>query len=133
MCGGKGGMIGSIFSGVENMANAVQSDAESKGNAKTVRSVARVEAEKARRAGRKGASSARAAAAENGLDVDLGSAAMIQDEHLSDAEYNAAITVMDANNNASNIRRKGKMQRNSYGMKAASDFVDAGAQAMGWK
>lgn len=126
MCGGG---VSSIFSGVQNLANAQQADAESKGNAKTVRSVARVEAEKARRAGKRGASSARAAAAENGLDVDLGSAAMIQDEHLSDAEYNAAITVMDANNNASNIRRAGKMQRNNYAMKATSDFVSAA----GWK
>ena len=133
MCGG--GMVSSIFSGVENMANAVQVDAESKGNAKTVRSVARVEADKIRRAGQSGASSARAAAAENGLDVDLGSAAMIQDEHVSDAEFNAMITKLDADNNASNIRRAGKMQRNNYGMKAASDFISAGGQAMtgGWK
>ena len=131
MCGG--GMVSSIFSGVENLANAQQVNAESIGNAKTVRSVARVEADKIRRAGQSGASSARAAAAENGLDVDLGSAAMIQDEHVSDAEFNALITTMDADNNASNIRRAGKMQRNNYGMKATSDFINVGAEAMGWK
>ncbi len=131
MCGG--GAVSSIFSGVQNMANAQQADAESKGNAKTVRSVARAEADKLRRAGKQGASSARAAAAENGLDVDLGSAAMIQDEHVSDAEFNALITMMDADNNASNIRRAGKMQRNNYGMKATSDFINVGAEAMGWK
>lgn len=131
MCGG--GMIGSIFSGVENMANAQQVNAESKGNAKTVRSVARAEADKLRRAGKQGASSARAAAAENGLDVDIGSAAMIQDEHIGNAEFNALMTTLDADNNASNIRRAGKMQRNNYGMKATSDFIKVGGEAMGWK
>ena len=132
MCGG-GNIIGDIFSGAQGMMNAVQSNEEAKGNAKTVRSVARVEAEKLKRQGKANASSARAAAAENGLDVDVGAAAMIQDEHIGDAQYNAAITISDADNNASNIRRAGKMQRNNYGMQAASSFISAGAKAAGWK
>lgn len=133
MCGGKGGMIGSIFSGVENMANAVQSDAVAKGNAKTVRSVAQLNSKKIIEQGKKGASSVRAAAAENGLDVDVGSAAMIQDEITGDASYNSTMNLSDASWQASQIKQQGKMQRNSYGMKSASSFIDAGAQAMGWK
>lgn len=132
MCG-KGNIVGDVFKGIGGMANAVQSDAEAKGNAKTVRSVARVEAEKIKRQGKANASSARAAAAENGLDVDVGAAAMIQDEHIGDAQYNAAITISDAENNANNIRRAGKMQRNNYGMQATSSFISAGAKAVGWK
>lgn len=131
MCGG--GMIQSIFSGVENMANAVQSDAVAKGNAKTVRSVAQLNSKKIIEQGKKGASSARAAAAENGLDVDVGSAAMIQDEIIGDASYNSTMNLSDASWQASQIKQQGKMQRNSYGMKAASNFIDAGAQAAGWK
>lgn len=131
MCGG--GMIQSIFSGVENMANAVQSDAVAKGNAKTVRSVAQLNSKKIIEQGKKGASSARAAAAENGLDVDVGSAAMIQDEITGDASYNSTMNLSDASWQASQIKQQGKMQRNSYGMKAASNFIDAGAQAAGWK
>ena len=131
MCGG--GMIGSIFSGVENMANAVQSDAVAKGNAKTVRSVAQLNSKKILEQGKKDASSARAAAAENGLDVDIGSAAMIQDEIVGDASYNSAMNLSDANWQAKQIKQQGKMQRNNYGMKSASSFIDAGAQAMGWK
>ena len=131
MCGG--GMIQSIFSGVENMANAVQSDAVAKGNAKTVRSVAQLNSKKIIEQGKKGASSARAAAAENGLDVDVGSAAMIQDEITGDASYNSTMNLSDASWQASQIKQHGKMQRNSYGMKSASNFIDAGAQAAGWK
>lgn len=131
MC--SGGMVSSGFEAVGNMANAVQVDAEAKGNAKTVRSVARAQAERMKTQGRKNASSARAAAAENGLDVDVGSAALIQDEHSSDAAYNASITVQDANYQAQNIRRAGKMQRNNYGMKAASNLVKVGSEVMGWK
>lgn len=130
MCGG---MIESIFSGVQNAANAVQVDAESKGNAKTVRSKAIQDAQKLLKQGKSNASSARAAAAENGLDVDVGAAAAIQDEHLGDAAYNAEMTIMDADWQAKQIRRQGKAQRNNYGMSAASDFISAGAQAMGWK
>lgn len=131
MCGGGG--IGDIFSGVQNLANAQMADATSKGNARTARSVARAEAEKIKRAGKSGASSARAAAAENGLDVDVGSAAMIQDEHMGDAAFNAAMTIQDADYQAKQIRYQGKMQRNSYGMKAASDLITGGAKIMGWK
>ncbi len=131
MCGG--GMIQSIFSGVENMANAVQSDAVAKGNAKTVRSVSQLNSKKIIEQGKKGASSARAAAAENGLDVDVGSAAMIQDEITGDASYNSTMNLSDASWQASQIKQQGKMQRNSYGMKSASNFIDAGAQAAGWK
>lgn len=131
MCGGGG--IGEIFSGVQNLANAQMADATSKGNARTARSVARAEAEKIKRAGKAGASSARAAAAENGLDVDVGSAAMIQDEHMVDAAFNAAMTIQDADYQAKQIRYQGKMQRNSYGMKAASDLITGGAKIMGWK
>lgn len=132
MCGGGG--IGDIFSGVQNLANAQMADATSKGNARTARSVARAEAEKIKRAGKAGASSARAAAAENGLDVDVGSAAMIQDEYMGDAAFNAAITIQDADYQAKQIRYQGKMQRNNYGMNAASDFISAGTKmAGGWK
>ena len=131
MCGG--GMIGSIFSGVENMANAVQSDAVAKGNAKTVRSVAQLNSKKIVEQGKKNASSARAAAAENGLDVDVGSAAMIQDEIVGDASYNSAMNLSDANWQAKQIKQQGKMQRNNYGMKSASSFAEAGVKAMGWK
>ena len=131
MCGG--GVISSVFSGVENMANAVQSDAVAKGNAKTVRSVSQLNSKKIIEQGKKGASSARAAAAENGLDVDVGSAAMIQDEITGDASYNSTMNLSDASWQASQIKQQGKMQRNSYGMKSASNFIDAGAQAAGWK
>ncbi|MBI1450386.1 hypothetical protein IL972_00340 [Acinetobacter sp. FL51] len=131
MCGGQA--VGSIFSGIGNIASAQQADAEAKGNAKTVISMAQSEAAKLRRQGKSNASSARTVAAENGLDVDQGAAAMIQDEHISDAEYDASMTVSEAGHNASNIRRAGKMQRNNYSMKAAGNFISAGASTMGWK
>jgi pyruvate/2-oxoglutarate dehydrogenase complex dihydrolipoamide acyltransferase (E2) component len=131
MCGGN--PIGDIFSGIENVANAQMADATAKGNAKTVQSVARAQADKTKRQGKANASSARAAAAENGLDVDQGAAAMLQDEHISDAAYNASLGIADAENQAQQIRQQAKMQRNNYGMNAASSFVSAGMKIAGWK
>lgn len=131
MCGGN--PIGDIFSGVENIANAQMADATAKGNAKTVQSVARAQADKTKRQGKANASSARAAAAENGLDVDQGAAAMIQDEQISDAAYNASLGIADAQNQAQQIRMQGKQQRNNYGMRATSNFVSAGMKIAGWK
>lgn len=133
MCGGN--PIGDIFSGVQNAANAQMADATAKGNAKTARSVARAEAERMKRQGKSNASTARAIAAENGVDVDVGAAAMIQDEHISDAAYNGSLNISDANHQAKQIRLQGKMQRNNYGTQAASDYVNAGTKiaAGGWK
>jgi len=131
MCGGN--PVGDIFSGVQNLGNALQVDAIGKGNAKTVKSVARAQAERTKKQGKTDASSARAAAAENGLDVDQGAAAMIQDEHLGNAAYNASLGIADAENQANQIRQQAKMQRNNYGMNAASSFVSAGMKIAGWK
>ena len=59
---------------------------------------------------------------------------MIQDEHLGDAAFNAAMTIQDADYQANQIRLQGKMQRNNYGMNAVSDFISAGTKmAGGWK
>ena len=71
--------------------------------------------------------------AENGLDVDVGSAALIQDEHISNAEYDAVMTENNADYQAKVVRMQAKQQRNNYGMKAASDALEMGAQLMGWK
>lgn len=131
MC--NGGMGGSFFDFLGNVTNGINAEAVAKGNAKTVRSVARVEAEKIKKQGKKNAGSARAAAAEMGLDVDVGAAALIEDEHLGDAAYNASITLQDADYQAKRIRRQGSMQRNSYGMAAAGDLISMGSSAMGWK
>ena len=131
MCGGN--PVGDIFSGIENMANAQMADATAKGNAKTVQSVARAQAERTKKQGKANASSARAAAAENGLDVDQGAAAMIQDEQISDAAYNASLGIADAQNQAQQIRQLGKQQRNSYSMRATSNFINAGIKIAGWK
>lgn len=131
MCGSGGG----IFGVVENMSNAVMADATGKGNAKTINSVAQLQAKNIKKQGERNSSSARAAAAENGLDIDVGSAALIQDEHISDAEYDAAMTESNAGYQAKVVRMQAKQQRNNYGMKAASGALEMGAQmmGMGWK
>lgn len=130
MCGSGGG---GMFGMVENMSNAVMADATGKGNAKTLRSVAKLEAGNIKKQGKRNASSARAAVAENGLDVDVGSAALIQDEHISNAEYDAVMTENNADYQAKVVRMQAKQQRNNYGMKAASGALEMGAQLMGWK
>lgn len=128
MCNASG-----IFSGVQNLANAQMAEATARGNAKTIKSVAKQQSKKIVNQGRKDASSARAAAAENGLDVNVGVPAVVEDEILGDAAYNASMNISQAAYGASNVLRQGKMQRNEYGMKAVSDFVGAATSGGGWK
>ncbi|MFX7516502.1 hypothetical protein ABTJ36_08965 [Acinetobacter baumannii] len=132
MCGGTN-LISDMVSGVQNLANGQMSSATAKGNAKTIKSVAKVQSKKIKEQGRKDASSARAAAAENGLDVNVGVPALIEDEILGDAAYNASMNISQADYAASGVLRQGKATRNNYGMSATSDFINAGAKAMGWK
>lgn len=132
MCGGTN-LISDTISGVQNLANGQMSSATAKGNAKTIKSVAKQQSKKIVNQGRKDASSARAAAAENGLDVNVGVPALIEDEILGDAAYNASMNISQAGYAASDVLRQGKATRNNYGMGATSDFVNAGAKAMGWK
>nr|WP_228257209.1 hypothetical protein [Acinetobacter sp. WCHAc060025] len=126
-------MISDIFNGVGSAMNSVQTRADAKGNAKTIKSVAKLESQKILEQGKKNASSARAAAAENGLDVDVGTAINIQDEIIGDASYNSTINILNANSQAKQVKRTGSMQSNNYGMQSASSFVSAGTKAMGWK
>lgn len=132
MCGG--GAVSSGFEAIGNLSNALMADATAKGNAKTTKAVAQLQSKKILNQGRKDASSARAAAAENGLDVNVGVPTIIEDEILGDAAYNASMNTSQAGFAAADILQQGKMQRNNYGMKAASKAIDSAAQAYGgWK
>lgn len=131
MC--NGGAISSGFEAVGNISNGLMADATAKGNAKTIKSVAKVQSKKIQEQGRKDASTARAVAAENGVDINIGSPALIEDEILGDAAYNAYMNQSQAGYSAADVLRQGKMQRNNYGFKAASNVIDSAAKAYGWK
>ena len=133
MCGGEGNVISSTFEAAGNLANGLMSRATAKGNARTIKSVAKQQSKNIVNQGRKDASSARAAAAENGLDVNVGVPALIEDEILGDAAYNASMNISQAGYGASDVLRQGRMQSNSYGMKAASSAINSASKAMGWK
>ncbi|WP_293735022.1 hypothetical protein [uncultured Acinetobacter sp.] len=133
MCGGEGNAISSAFDAAGNLANGLMSRATAKGNARTIQSVAKQQSKNIVNQGRKDASSARAAAAENGLDVNIGAPALIEDEILGDAAYNASMNISQAGYGASDVLRQGRMQSNNYGMKAASSAINAVIQAYGWK
>lgn len=128
-----GNAISSGFEAVGNLTNGLMAEATARGNAKTIKSVANVQSKKIKEQGRKDASSARAAAAENGLDVNVGVPALIEDEILGDAAYNASMNISQAGYGASDVLRQGKALRSQYGMKAASKAIDTAAQAYGWK
>ena len=133
MCGGEGNVISSTFEAAGNLANGLMSRATAKGNARTIKSVAKQQSKNIVNQGRKDASSARAAAAENGLDVNVGVPALIEDEILGDAAYNASMNISQAGYGASDVLRQGRMQSNNYGMKAASSAINSASKAMGWK
>ncbi|WP_151838159.1 MULTISPECIES: hypothetical protein [unclassified Acinetobacter] len=132
MC--NGGAIASGFEAAGNISNALMADATAKGNAKTTKSVAKVQSKKILEQGRKDASTARAIAAENGLDINVGSPTLIEDEIIGDSAYNAAMNQSQAGYAAADMLRQGKMQRNNYGFKAASNVIDTAAKSYGgWK
>lgn len=125
---------------VQDLANAQTAAAVAKGNAKTINAVAGLEADKIRQDGQRNKSSAVAAAAESGLDVNVGSPALIADEIVGDAAYNASLTRSQAGYQASVVRRQGNIQRNNYGMSAYANVMGAIEDAMkgaatggGWK
>lgn len=136
MCGS--GLLG-VF---QDLSNAQSVAAVGKGNAKTINAVAVLEADKIKRDAQRLKSSAMAAAAENGLDVNIGSPTKIADEIIGDAAYNASLTRSQAGYQAGVVRRAANQQRNNYGMQAyagvmkmAEDAMTQGATggAGGWK
>lgn len=99
---------GSALKGAGTLFDAMSNYGASKANAKNIYSSGLYQAEMMRQQGFSDASSARAAAAESGLDVDVGSVAMIQDQHIGDAAYNAYITKSQAKYQADLMKRQAK-------------------------
>ena len=116
--------VGNTVRAGGNLFDAWSQYGSMKTNAKNIGYAGQYQAEMLRKQGFSSASMARAVAAENGLDVDTGSAAMIQDEHIGDAHYNAYMTQSQADYQAREMRRQAKTS-------LVSGIVGAGAQFFG--
>ncbi|KYQ83564.1 hypothetical protein AWW72_13325 [Acinetobacter sp. NRRL B-65365] len=97
-------LIQAIKEKVDGAKNTINNATTLRNQAETTEAQGRVDAQSILNQGQKMQSSARAAAAENGLNVDVGSAAAIQDQIAGDSAANAYITKSQANYAASQMR-----------------------------
>ncbi|OEY96051.1 hypothetical protein BJD20_13175 [Acinetobacter proteolyticus] len=97
-------LIQAAMSKVENINNTLNNATTLQNQAFTTESQGRVNSKEILKQGQQLKSSARAAAAENGLNVDVGSAATIQDQIIGDSAANAYLAKAQADYQASQMR-----------------------------
>ncbi|MFW2152813.1 hypothetical protein [Acinetobacter gyllenbergii] len=120
-----------------NKYQAEQANAD----AEAVRGQGRVEAERIRKEKQKAMSAARAAAAENGLNVDMGTAVTINDSINQAGNYDAAMAEISGFNSSQRLKGEASVYRRNANTALATgalDTISAGASGYsgakgGWK
>lgn len=128
-------------SGKQASLNAEAQSDQAKLDADTAASAAVVQADRIRRLARNQASEANAALAASGVNVGEGTAVRINEEIISNAEEDAALTIFNGRNqasrlntDASNYRLAGSQARGAANSQSIGTVLSAGAQAgMAWK
>ncbi len=131
----------SIQQGKQQEMNADAQAEQTRIDADTLVSAANVEASKIRKVARSQVSEARASLAGSGVMVDEGTPLNINEEITKNAEEDAVMTILNAENerdrgfaNARNIKRGGDQARAAANSQAIGSVLSAGAQlGMGWK
>lgn len=128
-------------SGKQASLNAEAQSDQSKLDADTAASAAVVQADRIRRLARNQASEANAALAASGVNVGEGSAVVINEEIIGNAEEDAALTIFNGknqgarlNNDAANYSLVRDQARSNANSQSIGTVLSAGAQAgMSWK
>lgn len=121
-------------------SNKYQRD-QANADAEAARGQGRVEAERIRKEKQKAMSAARAAAAENGLDVNMGTAVTINDAINQAGNYDAAMAEISGFNSSQRLKGEASVYRRNANTALATgalDTVASGASAYsgakgGWK
>lgn len=92
---------------------------------------ARLEAERIRKEGRKARSAAAAQAAENGLDLSVGSPVVIDQEIAYNAEQDAWMTRLTGQSNAARIASQGRAEQKLANAQATGTLLQTAASAYG--
>lgn len=112
-----------------------EKQAEADANAQLARG--RLEAERIRKEKDKAQSRARAAAAENGLDVNEGTAVVINDQIELDANYDANMAAITGFNSSQRLKGEASVHRNNANTAIVSGALNTASSGLnaskGWK
>lgn len=110
---------------------------QAEADAKASQGQARLEAERIRKQGEKQKSAARAAAAENGLDVNEGTAVVINDKIDRGAEFDASMTEITGYNTSQRLKAEASVHKANANTALAVGMMEAGSSGAkaysGWK
>ena len=98
-------------------------------DAAAAEAMGRLEAERIRKQTKQVQSSARAQAAENGLDVDVGAPAVINDQIAFDGEHDAWMAILTGKNEANALRVSGRNAASAGRTALGMGLLNAGANA----
>ena len=129
--------VGAAITGVSAYNNSKGAAEQAEADAEAQKARGRLEAERIRKEKEKTQSAARAALAENGLDVNEGTAVVINDEIELAANYDANMAEITGYNSSQRLKAEAsqfKSNANTALAVGAANAVSAGAGAKGgWK
>lgn len=109
--------------------NKTQSE-QAEADARASQGQARLEAERIRKQGEKQKSMARAASAENGLDVNEGTAIVINDKIDRDAEYDASMAEISGYNSSQRLKAEASTYKSNANTALTVGMLEAGSTAL---
>lgn len=125
------------ITGYSAYTNSKTASKQAEADADAVKAQGRLEAERIRKQKEKTQSAARAALAQNGLDVNEGTAVTINDRIEHDAEYDAAMSEISGFNSSQRLKAEASVYNknaNTAAITGALNTVSTGASAKnGWK
>lgn len=134
------GTYSAIQQGNQAKAQAEYQAAQADADAKAAAGQAEVEAAQIRKATLKQQASARAALADSGVNVDVGSAELIQSDIQQQGEQDALTTILNGRNSASKLNAQadafqiaGNNAQTAGYLRGASTALSAFGKTNGWK
>ncbi|OTG80808.1 hypothetical protein B9T31_16040 [Acinetobacter sp. ANC 4558] len=103
--------VGAAYQGYTSHENSKYQSKQAEADAKAVAAQGRLEAERIRRDKTKAQSAAKAAAAENGLDINEGTAVIINDQIEKDGLYDANIAEITGHNSSQRLKGEASVHR----------------------
>lgn len=132
--------VGAAYGGYTQSQNSKYMAEQANADAEAVKAKGRLEAERIRKEKIKAQSAAKAAAAGNGIDVNEGTAIVINDEIEKAGEYDANIAEITGHNSSQRLKGEASVHRNNAKtalIGGAIGAANSGAQTYGsingWK
>ncbi len=132
--------VSAAYAGYTQHQNSKYQEKQAEADAEAQLARGRLEAERIRKEKEKAQSRARAAAAENGLDVNEGTAVVINDQIEQDANYDANMAEITGYNSSQRLKAEASVHGKnaqtaivSGALNTASSGMNAYGSTKGWK